>query len=101
MKSNNFTPGEILLTIMISCNISVDELIKYSLIPSYDLYEILLRDAPIPISLGLYLEDKTGVTLKFWQKVNDNYFMKKNNLSYIGKEQGYIMLFNKIMFEKE
>lgn len=100
MKSNNFTPGEILLTIMISCNISVDELIKYSLISSYDLYEILLRDAPIPISLGLYLEDKTGITLKFWQKVNDNYFMK-NNLSYIGKEQGYIMLFNKIIFEKE
>ena len=100
MKSNDLTPGRVLLIIMKSCGITINELKKYSLISIHDLYKIFFREYPIPISLGLYLEDRTGITLKFWQMVNDNYFTK-NNISYIGKENGYLMLFNKIMFEKE
>ena len=78
MKKNKIlTPGNILRIIINQLNVTEDELVNYALVSKKELHSIFYNNHLVPISIGLYLESKSGITIKFWQIINDNYINNK------------------------
>jgi len=103
IDSDDLTPGQILDILLQQYEICYDDVVKESHI-SVDIFvDIIYRGKLIPYAIAIVVNNMTNIPLEFFAKINDNYIKKnsESTLEVIGKEYGYVSLFNKIVFEKD